>query len=88
MGKKSTADSECPTPTTCSPTGKQAADSGKSLALVSTIGFGVGAAGLISGAVLWLTAPAEHGSAARSGITPTAGVGPTGGRSGAIFRRR
>lgn len=86
MSKKSTVDSQCSTPTTCSPTGKQAADSGKSLALVSTIGFGVGAAGLISGVVLWLTAPAEHSSADRRGITPTAGVGPTGGWLGASGR--
>ena len=48
----------------CTQSGLDAANSGKSLATVSDIGFGVGIAGLAVGAVLWLTggsdASAEH----------------------------
>jgi hypothetical protein len=54
--KKGTVNEECDGQE-CSPTGKAAADSGKQLGLISDIGFAVGAAGLVGGVVLLLTAP-------------------------------
>jgi hypothetical protein len=44
----------------CDSTGAQLHDDAQKLALVSTIGFGVGAVGLVTGAVLLLTAPKER----------------------------
>jgi hypothetical protein len=55
MGKKSTIEDECPDHR-CTPKGRDAVDSAQTTGLVSTIGFGVGAAGLITGVVLFLTA--------------------------------
>ena len=52
--KKKTIDREC-VDTVCSPTGKDAADSAKAFGVASTIGFGVGLAGVALGAVLLLT---------------------------------
>lgn len=80
IGKASTVHNLCPTPNECKPRGKQAADSGKSLALASTIAFGVGAAGLIGGAVLLFTAPSSspRADSARAGIAPVATVGVRG----------
>jgi hypothetical protein len=62
LGKKGTIEDNCEG-TRCNAAGKEAADSAKSLGLVSTIGFGVGIAGLATAAVLLLTEPK---SAARS----------------------
>jgi hypothetical protein len=65
LGKKSTVDENCKDHV-CNHDGKLAADSGKTFALVSTIGFGVGVAGLGAAAVLVLTSPsAPPESAAR-----------------------
>jgi hypothetical protein len=47
----------CRTSTYCSPTGLSLTDDAKHAALTSTIGFGVGAAALVLGGVLWFTAP-------------------------------
>jgi hypothetical protein len=52
--------------TACDPTGLEAANSGKTLALVSTIGFVVGAAGLGLGTVLFFSEP--------SGAKPASGA--------------
>lgn len=55
MGKKGTLDDECNTPSTC-PEGQQSTiDSANTLALVSTIGFGIGIAGAAAGTVLFFT---------------------------------
>lgn len=80
LSKKSTVDDHC-NDTLCDHEGKQAADSAKTLALVSTIGFGVGAAGVIAGAVLVLTAPssAPGAEARRSSFEPVAALGSRGG---------
>jgi hypothetical protein len=51
LGEKGIVDREC-MGAACSPAGKQAADTGRTEALVSTIAFGVGAAGLAALAVL------------------------------------
>jgi hypothetical protein len=56
FGKKSTVKDEC-AGSTCSSAGVSAANSGKTLAIVSDIGFGVGIVGLATSAVLLLTRP-------------------------------
>ena len=58
MSKKREADSNCKG-TLCTPEGKAAADSGKTLATASTIGFGVGIAGLAAATVIWFASPAR-----------------------------
>jgi hypothetical protein len=62
FGKKSTVKDEC-AGTTCSASGVSAANSGKTLAIVSDIGFGVGIVGLATSAVLLLTRPKAETSA-------------------------
>jgi hypothetical protein len=54
FSKKSTVEDEC-VGLDCSPKGVEAASSGKTLAMVSNVGFGVGVAGLAVGAILLLT---------------------------------
>jgi len=56
IAKKGTINANC-TGTSCNHDGKLAADSARTTGLVSTIGFAVGGAGLVTGAVLLLTAP-------------------------------
>lgn len=56
LAKKATINDNC-SGTKCNHEGKLAADSARTTGLVSTIGFGVGAAGLVAGVVLLLTAP-------------------------------
>jgi hypothetical protein len=58
FGKKGDVDDNC-NGNVCNQDGKDAADSAQTLGLVSTIGFGVGAAGLAAGALLFLLAPDE-----------------------------
>jgi hypothetical protein len=83
LSKKSAIDEGC-VDHVCTREGKAAADSARTPGLLSSIGFGVGAAGLAAGAVLWLTEP----SAARTGGAKprvTAGVidaGPGGATAG------
>jgi len=60
----------------CDAQGVQAHDDAKTLGLVSTIGFGVGAAALITGAVLYFTAP-------KGGVQ--AMIGPRGALVGGTF---
>jgi len=57
----------------CDHDGKVAGDSAKTLGLVSTIGFGVGLAGLGAAAVLLLTAPEPTGAASNGRRPPVAG---------------
>ncbi len=69
----------------CDQTGIDAVGSGRTLALVSTLGFIAGAAGLTGGAVLFLTEPKPK---LRTGAGPrwvSAGVEPTG-RDGVLAR--
>jgi hypothetical protein len=65
LGKKGTIEDNC-TDTRCNAAGKDAADSAHSLGLVSTIGFGVGIAGLATAAVLFFTEPKASASASAS----------------------
>jgi hypothetical protein len=67
MSKKHTADQNC-TGSECNAAGADAGKSGKSIATVSTVAFGVGIAGLAAGAILWFTAKPS------STETPVTGV--------------
>jgi hypothetical protein len=58
LGKKGTVNRECDG-ALCSQPGLDAAEAGKRDALVSTLGFGVGIAGLTAGIVLLLTSSEE-----------------------------
>ena len=62
LDRKATVNDEC-VAHVCSPEGKEAADSGQTLAAVSTIAFGVGLAGIATGVTLILTAPDDRGRA-------------------------
>jgi hypothetical protein len=62
LGKKGTIEDNC-VGTRCNAAGKDAADGAQSLGLVSTIGFGVGIAGLATAAVLFFTEPKAQSSA-------------------------
>jgi hypothetical protein len=71
FGKKSTIDEHCDG-SVCDQTGKDAADSAHTLGTVSTIGFGIGIAGLATAGVLFLTAgksKPESGKGARSFVS-------------------
>jgi len=61
LGKKSTIDEHC-VDRQCDAEGRDAVDSGQTMALVSTIGFGVGIVGLATGVVLLLTASSDEPS--------------------------
>ncbi|WP_104980508.1 hypothetical protein [Sorangium cellulosum] len=75
LGKRSVVEKHCGSAigstdeTACDPTGLEAAESASTTGLVSTIGFGVGLAGLGTAAVLYLTEPKRDaptpGAAAR-----------------------
>jgi hypothetical protein len=82
LGKKSTVDKEC-NDLACSDAGMTAVDDGKKFALVSTIGFGVGAAGLATSVILLLaSSDSPKPSDARTKIRPIVG---SHGTSGALF---
>lgn len=57
--KKDTIDAHCPQHR-CDPEGRKAVDSVATTSLVASIGFGVGAAGLVTGAVLWAIRPGDR----------------------------
>jgi hypothetical protein len=60
LDRKATVDEECkPDRNSCTREGAEAAESGQSLATVSTIAFAVGLAGVATGVTLILTAPDE-----------------------------
>jgi hypothetical protein len=61
LSKHSATQQECQG-NVCSSSGLQDVDSGKSAGNVSTVAFSVGAAALVGGAVLWLTAPSGRSS--------------------------
>ena len=56
LDKKATIDAQC-VDVNCSPEGLHAADAAQVAGLVSSIGFGVGAAGLVAGGILLLISP-------------------------------
>jgi hypothetical protein len=75
LSKKSTADDNCSDVThTCNQVGVDANESGKTFAVLSSVGFGVGVLGLATGAYLYLTSkPATQTSAHPSipeGLSP------------------
>jgi len=59
LGTKSSLDSACPTKTSCPPSSQSDIDALATRATVSTIGFGVGVAGVLIGGVLLATAHGE-----------------------------
>lgn len=73
FGKASDADTGCPTPSTCSQEGLDAAESGRTLGTISTIGFAVAGVGALVGVygLVW-GKPSASTSMAVS-------IGPTGG---------
>jgi serine/threonine-protein kinase len=80
MGKNSDAEEQCNDDNVCEPGTEELTDQAKSAAMVSNIGFGLGAAALVGGAILYFTAPEAKPSAARWQLTPVAGT-----RGGAMF---
>ena len=74
LQKKGDADNGCKD-LACTPEGMKAVEDGRSNALISTIGFGVGAAGLVTGIILFATSSggsAEQKSS-KAGWRPVAG---------------
>jgi hypothetical protein len=68
LGKKSTANEHCDDDLrVCDATGRDANRSGKTFAVVSGVGFGVGIVGVATGVYLLLTAPAKPARAAHVG---------------------
>ncbi len=65
FGKKSTVKDNC-TANACNDAGLSAASSGKTLATISDLGFGVGIAGLAVGAILWFTGNGESSPSERA----------------------
>jgi hypothetical protein len=63
----------CRTSTLCSPRGLSLTSDAKNAATFSTVGFGVGAAALVGGVVLWFTAP--RSGTATTGVRATPMVG-------------
>jgi hypothetical protein len=60
----------------CTSEGRSYRESAFSQATVSTVAFSIGGAGLLGGAILWLTAPRPQEKGAPVAIVPT--VGPDG----------
>lgn len=96
LGKKSVVREHCGSriglsdETACDKTGMEAADSASTTGLVSTIGFGVGLAGLGAAAVLYLTEPKQSDTTAhatsrgiRAGVLAAGPDGVVLGASGA-----
>jgi hypothetical protein len=77
LGKKSTVSSHC-VDVVCDSEGKSAADSGKSLALFSTIGFGVGLVGAGVGTYLLMSSRASSPPPVGVRVTPSVGPGVAG----------
>lgn len=75
-GSWSDADALCGPgdPRQCTPAGAELGEDASTQALVSTLGFGVGVAGIAAGVVLWLTAPGDDPTAA---VRVSPHVGPT-----------
>jgi len=76
LGDKSTIDAECPTESSCSQKGLNAASQSRTLGLVSDVGFAAGGVGLAAAAVLLLATPSRA-------VQPVATAGAHGGFVGA-----
>jgi hypothetical protein len=72
----SKADPECSTSDHCTDAGKAYINTAHSQAIVATVAFSIGGAGLLGGAILWLTAPRAKERGAAVAVVPT--VGPDG----------
>jgi len=86
LGKKSVIKANCNLggdETLCNHEGKVAADSAKTTGLISTVGFAVGGAGVVTAVVLLLTAPRKKPVAA--GSTSVRGDVLAVGREGAVL---
>jgi hypothetical protein len=69
LQKKGVADDNCPAATkTCNQVGYDATQSGKTFAVLSSVGFGVGVLGLATGAYLYLTDKSAPGTSAHPSI--------------------
>ncbi len=87
LGKRSTIKDEC-VGSACSASGVSAANTGKTLAIVSDIGFGVGIVGLAASAVLLLTRPkAEFAAQAPASHWEPLLAGTSGGAWAGLGRR-
>ena len=88
LGKKHTVSDNCHAGS-CNDAGLSAANSGKTLATISDIGFGVGIAGLAVGAILWLTGDPDTAAAERARSTSWQPVltGSNGVVATGLFRR-
>ena len=76
--KKNDLDSACPDKL-CPADQQDNIDTGKSMATISTVGFVVGAVGLVVGGYLYLTAgPSKSGARAAKRISPHIGIGHVG----------
>jgi hypothetical protein len=78
LARKNDVDRHCPA-NECDATGLHAVDAGRSAAMASNIGFGVGAVGLAGAAVGWWLSSASRQPGTRSGrLVPQMLVSPTG----------
>ena len=72
----SKADPLCSSSDHCTDDGKSYINSAHSKATVATVAFSIGGAGLLGGAILWLTAPRAQERGASVAVVPT--MGPDG----------
>jgi hypothetical protein len=68
----------CPTSRLCTKAGLSLTADANDAATVSTIAFGVGAAAIVGGALLWLTAPTTPATEAAVRVVPVVGVSYAG----------
>lgn len=80
ISKNSDAEEGCNEQNQCPADAEELTDQAKSAAMISNIGFGLGAAALVGGAILYFTAPDDAKPSARMQLTPVAGT-----RGGALF---
>jgi len=87
LGERDAIEENC-VDTQCNQTGLDAADSGQTVAAVSTAGFVIGGLGLAAGAVLWFTAPSDGPASEDSEPSTSAAIGAAMGPQGATMRLR
>ncbi len=76
LGDKGTVDANCPNKV-CDDAGSKALESGRTMGLLSTVGFAVGAAGVAGAVILFLTEPKPNKPSPAVGVSLD--VGPGGG---------